>query len=137
MAKPRSVLRYHVRNWRQYNRALINRGRLTVRSDEQAVAAWQNTEPAAGPGAPRTYAALAIEYALVCKSIYPLSLRAAQGFLSSVLELMRFTLAAPDYSCRRRARAHSPWDGRLARDADFAARWAVLSESCGQAKAIP
>jgi Transposase DDE domain len=98
MPKPSSVFRYRIRNWREYNRALINRGRLTVWFDEQAVAAWRNTEPAVGPGAPRLYADLAIECTLVFKSVYHLSLRAAQGFLSSVVELMQLTLPIPDYS---------------------------------------
>ena|SRR2546422_3569969 len=61
MPKPPSVFRYRVRNWREYNHALINRGRLTVWFDEHTVTAWRNTEPAAGPGAPRFYADLAIE----------------------------------------------------------------------------
>jgi hypothetical protein len=60
--------------------------------------AWHNTEPAAGPGAPRTYSDLAIECALAFKSVYHLSLRAAQGFLTSVVELMQLTLPIPDYS---------------------------------------
>ncbi len=98
MSKSSSVFRYRIRNWHEYNRALINRGRLTVWFDEQAIAAWRNTQPAAGPGAPRVYADLAIECALVFKSVYHLSLRAAQGFLSSVMELMRLTLPVPDYS---------------------------------------
>jgi hypothetical protein len=93
-----SVFRYRIRNWHEYNRALINRGRLTIWFDDQAIAAWRNTEPAAGPGAPRTYSDLAIECALVFKSVYHLSLRAAQGFLSSVVELMQLTLPIPDYS---------------------------------------
>ena len=63
-----------------------------------SIAAWRNTEPATGPGAPRTYADLAIECALVFKSVYHLSLRAAQGFLTSVVELMQLTLPIPDYS---------------------------------------
>jgi hypothetical protein len=98
MSKSFSVFRYRVRNWREYNRALVNRGRLTLWFDEHAVAAWRHTEPAAGPGAPRLYADLAIECALVFKSVYHLSLRAAQGFLSSVMELMELTLPIPDYS---------------------------------------
>ena len=98
MTTPRSGFRYRIRNWRQYNRALINRGRLTVWFDEKTVVAWHNTEPAAGPGAPRLYADLAIECALVFNSVYHLSLRAAQGFLSSVIELMKLTLPIPDYS---------------------------------------
>ena len=98
MARTPQVFRYRVRNWHQYNHALINRGRLTVWFDEHAITLWRNTEPATGPGAPRLYADLAIECALVFKSVYHLSLRAAQGFLSSVMELMRLTLPIPDYS---------------------------------------
>jgi hypothetical protein len=93
-----SVFRYRIRNWHTYNRALINRGRLTVWFDDRAIAAWRNTEPATGPGVPRTYSELAIECALVFKSVYHLSLRAAQGFLSSVVELMKLSLPIPDYS---------------------------------------
>ena len=98
MANTRTGVRYRIQNWRAYNRALINRGRLTVWFDEQAIAAWRNTEPIAGPGAPRVYADLAIECAPIFKAVYHLSLRAAQGFLSSVTELMRLTLPIPDYS---------------------------------------
>jgi hypothetical protein len=37
MVKTSSIFRYRIRNWREYNRALINRGRLTVWFDEQAI----------------------------------------------------------------------------------------------------
>jgi hypothetical protein len=108
MAKTPYVFRSRIRNWHEFNRALINRGRLTVRFDEQAISAWRNTEPGQGPGAPRLYADLAIECALVFKSVYHLSLRAAQGFLSSVVELMKLTLPIPDYSTvsRRQGALH-------------------------------
>src|SRR6187431_45885 len=98
MPKSSSVFRYRIRNWRVYNRALINRGRLTIGFDEHAIVGWRNTQPAVGPGAPRTYSDLAIECALVFKSVYHLSLRAAQGFLSSVVELRKLALPIPDYS---------------------------------------
>jgi DDE family transposase len=98
MLKSPSVFRYRIHNWRDYNRALINRGRLTVWFDEHALATWRNTEPGQGPGAPRLYSDLAIECALVFKSVYHLSLRAAQGFLSSVMELLKLTLPIPDYA---------------------------------------
>src|SRR5262244_3778604 len=110
MPNPASVVRYRIRNWRAYNRALINRGRLTLWFDEHAIAGWRHTAPTAGPGAPRTYADLAIECTLVFKSVYHLSLRAAQGFLSSVMELMRLPLPIPDYSTvsRRQGALHVP-----------------------------
>ncbi len=91
MSKLSSVFRDRIHNWRDSNRALINRGRLTVWCDERAIAGWRNIQPAVGPGAPRTYSDLAIECALVFKSVYHLSLGAAQGFLSSVVELMRLS----------------------------------------------
>jgi len=98
MPKAAYVFHYRIRNWHEYNRALINRGRFTVWFDEHAIAAWRNTAPATGPGAPLLYADLAIECALVFKAVYHLSLRAAQGFLSSVVELMRLSLPVPNYS---------------------------------------
>src|SRR4029453_19346316 len=108
MPKPYSVFRYRIRNWHDYNRALINRGRLTVWFDEQAITGWRPPAPATGPGAPRRYADLAIECALVFKSVYHLSLRAAQGFLSSVVELLKLALPIPDYSTVSRRQGALP-----------------------------
>src|SRR5262245_51362161 len=93
MHKVRSVFRYRIRNWCEYNRALIHRGRLTVWFDEQAIRAWHHTKPTARPGAPRVYSDVAIECALVFKAVYLLSLRTAQGFLTSVVERMQLTRA--------------------------------------------
>src|SRR5919201_5137570 len=124
MPNPASVVRYRIRNWRNYNRALINRGRLTVWFDEHAIAGWRHTAPATGPGAPRLYADLAIECALVCKSVYHLSLRAAQGFLSSVTELMKLTLPIPDYSTV--SRRQGPLQVREARTSPGGPRHVVI-----------
>ena len=92
------TFRYRVRNWPAYNQALISRGRLTFWFDEEAVVAWRNTNPQSGRGAPRVYSDTAIQCALVLKSVFHLSLRATQGFLSSLLELLRLDLPVPDYS---------------------------------------
>ena len=89
MSNPSSVFRYRIHNWHEDNCALINRGRLPLWFDEHAIAGWRHTTPATGPGAPRLYADLAIECALVFQSLYHLSLRAAQGFLSSVVRVRR------------------------------------------------
>src|SRR5262249_40600582 len=98
MPKPSCVFRYRIRTWRAYNRALINRDRLTVWFDENVITAWRPPAPAVGSGAPRLYADRAIECALVLKSVFHLSLRATQGFLSSVRELRALTFPIPDYS---------------------------------------
>ena len=92
------TFRYRVRNWPDYNRALIARGSLTFWFDENAVAAWRNADPHKGPGAPKVYSDTAIQCALVLKSVFQLSLRSTQGFVSSLLELLRLDLPVPDYS---------------------------------------
>jgi IS5 family transposase len=105
MTKDPYTFRYRVRNWSHYNRALIARGGLTFWIDEAALATWRNTQSPTGSGAPRIYSDTAIHCAVVVKSVYCLSLRAAQGFVSSVLSLMRLDLPVPNYStvCRRQA----------------------------------
>ena len=103
MAQNAYTFRYRVRNWSHYNRALIARGGLTFWIDEAALTTWRNTQARLGAGVPRIYSDTAIHCAVVVKSVYRLSLRAAQGFVSSVLSLMRLDLPVPNYStiCRR------------------------------------
>ncbi len=98
MTKNDYIFRYRVRNWRNYNRALVARGRLTFWFDEDAIAGWRNSERRSGPGTPRIYSDTAIQCALVLKSVFHLSLRATQGFLGSVVGLMNLELPVPDYS---------------------------------------
>ena len=62
------------------------------------LAAWQNADPPKGPGAPKVYSDTAIQCALILKSVFQLSLRSTQGFVSSLLELLRLDLPVPDYS---------------------------------------
>ena len=103
MAHNAYTFRYRVRNWRTYNQALIDRGGLTFWIDEAALTTWRSTQARLGSGAPRIYSDTAIHCAVVVKSVYRLSLRAAQGFVSSVMSLMSLDLPVPNYStiCRR------------------------------------
>ena len=99
------IFKYRVRNWPEYNRALISRGSLTLWVDEQAVSAWRRRGSPQGRGRPRIYSDTAIECALVVRAVFHLSLRATQGFLESVVRLMGVDLPVPAYStvCRRQA----------------------------------
>ena len=102
--------RYRVRNWHHYNQALIARGGITFWIDEAALTTWRNTQASNCPGVPRIYSDTAIHCAVVVKSVYRLSLRAAQGFVSSVMGLMRLDLPVPNYStiCRRQGSLKVP-----------------------------
>jgi hypothetical protein len=97
------TFRYHMHNWPHYNQALMARGDMTFWIDEAALTTWRNTETCRGSGAPRIYSDTAIHCAVVVKSVYRLSLRAAQGFVASVMSLMRLDLPVSNYStmCRR------------------------------------
>ena len=99
MRKSDYVFNYRVRNWPEYNRALVRRGSLTLWVDEQAIAVWRAIHRSdLQGGRPRTYADTAIECAFVVRAVFHLSLRSTQGFLESVVKLMGLELPIPHYT---------------------------------------
>ncbi len=95
--------RYRIRNWREYNEALVSRGQLTFWFDEEAIASWEETERTGRRGAPRVYSDVAIQCALTLRAVFRLPLRATEGLVRSVIVLMGLALPTPDYTtlCRR------------------------------------
>lgn len=94
-----------ISNWPEYNRALINRGSITFWVDNKAVDAWYCAELHGGKGRSNTFSDVAIETALVLKGVFSLSLRATEGFLNSIFDLMSIECSSPGYSClSKRAR---------------------------------
>lgn len=89
---------YRIRNWSEYNKALVNRGSLTVWFDAESIAAWHNTDLTGKRGRPVLYSDLAIQCCLTLKMVFKLPLRATQGFVESLLQLMQLPLTAPNYS---------------------------------------
>lgn len=97
---------YRIRNWAQYNSALVRRGSLTLWLDVHSVDTWLNVEPAARRGRSRTYTDAAILCALMLREVYHLPLRATEGQTASLIHLLKVNLPAPDYSTlSRRARS--------------------------------
>lgn len=94
---------YRIRNWRDYNAALVERGSLTVWFEEDQVDQWYEQGRTGARGAPRCYSEVAIQCGLVIREVFHLPLRATEGFLSSIVGLMGLPLQVPDYStlCRR------------------------------------
>ncbi len=76
MRKADFIFRYRVRNWRDYNRALVQRGSITFWVDERAVRSWCQEKVSGARGRPQFYADTAIECALIVKAVFHLSLRA-------------------------------------------------------------
>ena len=97
--------KYRIRNWAEYNRALVNRGSLTVWF-EDAAPKWREKKRSGHKGRPRIYSDEAILCALVLRAVYHLPLRGLQGFLQWIFQTMCLDLPIPCYTriCRRAAR---------------------------------
>lgn len=97
--------RYKIRNWKEYNEALVNRGSLTFWFDENVIAAWHDVENI-HRGHPFVYSDVAILCGLSLKVIFQLPLRATEGLLGSLVELMDLPIQVPDYTtlCRRQSK---------------------------------
>lgn len=97
---------YRIRNWQQYNKALVGRGSLTLWLDIHSTDTWLAHDRLARRGRRRTYTDAAITCALLLREVYHLPLRSTQGLVRSILQLMKVDLPSAHYSTlSRRARA--------------------------------
>jgi IS5 family transposase len=102
--KRRTKAAYRIRNWSEYNMALVGRGSLTLWFAPEVVSAWFCPSTTGKPGASPIYSDLAIITILTLGVVFHLPLRQQQGFAQSLMGLMHLDLPVPDYStlCRRR-----------------------------------
>ncbi|TFF78936.1 transposase, partial [Aeromonas taiwanensis] len=91
--------KHKISNWKQYTQALVQRGSLTVWMDEQAIQQWHCQTHHGRRGRGFHYSDSAIETALMLKAVFKLPLRALEGFINSLFQLMNVPLQSPDYSC--------------------------------------
>jgi hypothetical protein len=100
--------RYRIRNWQQYNKALISPGNLALRVETKSLDIWLNTEHAARRSRQHLYADVAIVCALTLREVYHLPLRATEGLARSLMRLLALDSPIPHYSTlSRRARTLS------------------------------
>lgn len=95
--------KYRIRNWKEYNKSLVQRGSITVWFSEDSIDKWSSKKEKGKKGRPFSYSNDAILTALVIRSVFHLPLRALEGFLKSIVELMRLAISVPCYTqiCRR------------------------------------
>ena len=90
---------YRVRNWKAYNRSLINRGNLTIWFSKDAIKGWyQKPQKHKGRGRSYLYSDHSIELALTLRTLFHFSLRATQGFLEGLMSLLGLQLQVFHYS---------------------------------------
>jgi hypothetical protein len=102
---PKYKTKYRVGNWTEYDRALVQRGDITLWISTDATDAWKPA-PSRRRGGQRKFSDRAIETALVLRVVFKLPLRQAEGFLRSVLTLMDVDLEAPDHTTLSRRSQH-------------------------------
>jgi Transposase DDE domain len=90
--------RYRVTNWSEYDRALVNRGSLTVWFDEATVREGWTPPPPVGRGKPGLYSELAIQTCLTIKTLFRLPYRATEGLMKSLMRLNGLDLPVPDHT---------------------------------------
>ena len=98
MKKKNTKRNYRLRNWKQYNKALVQRGSLTLWVSDEMLNLWLNQEKTGKPGRSNTYSDIAISCMATLKEVFHLPLRATQGLLNSILDLLKVEVTAPDYS---------------------------------------
>jgi hypothetical protein len=89
---------YRIENWKEYNKSLVNRGRITLWLSDDIENSWVCQEASGKRGRPKQYSDVAIELCLTVKYLYKLPYRATQGFVDSFLERFGFSLQSPCYS---------------------------------------
>jgi Transposase DDE domain len=89
---------YRIRNWREYDTSLRQRGSLSFWISQELIENWTIKEKTGERGASPTYTDAAIEALAIVKYLFGQASREAEGLLASIFELMQITLAVPDHT---------------------------------------
>lgn len=94
---------YKVRNWKEYNKALVNRGSILFWITEEAMQDWVEKQRTGKRGKPKVFSTTAIQTALTLQQVFRTPLRQTAGFLTSIFGTLSLTLPTPDYTtlCKR------------------------------------
>lgn len=105
MTHKKTKASYRLRNWQDYNRALVQRGSLTVWFSAEVLTVWKNTKRTGKRGHPQTYSETAMLTMATLEEVYHLGVRQTEGLLASIGELLHLEVPIPHYSTLSRRRA--------------------------------
>ena len=94
---------------------MVNRGSLAFWLDERAIQQLYAVAQTGEPGRPNHYSDAAIRCGLTIKAVFRVTLRALQGLLRSLFQMIRLSLLCPHYSVfsRRGKGLEIPYQGLL------------------------
>lgn len=90
--------KYKVRNWKEYNQSLVDRGNIFFWFTDEAQEKWNETEKTGKRGRPEMYSGLAIQAAMTLQQVFHLPLRQVEGLVNSLFTHMNIQLVSPDFS---------------------------------------
>jgi len=108
----------------------VNRGNITIWFSEESISKWQEqTLQCKTRGRPCKYSDTAIECGLTFRSLYRLPLRATQGFLEGMIQLLGVNIPCPDYTTLSRRASKLEIDLNHLRDTKNGNRDLVIDSS--------
>lgn len=95
--------KYRVKNWKEYNEGLKNRGNITLWVDAELEQNWRANSQKNKKEKYCIYSQAFIKMLLVLKNVYHLPYRQCIGFFEGILELLALDIPIPCYTtvCRR------------------------------------
>ena len=94
---PRQKALYRVKNWKEYDRALVQRGSITFWLSDGFEQNWLHTGEKQR-GSQFDYSDKAIEIMLTVKEVFHLTNRETEGFMRSLFAMLKIALPVPDHS---------------------------------------
>ncbi|OYR24989.1 IS5 family transposase [Brucella grignonensis] len=94
---------YRIRNWSEYDAGLVRRGDIRLWMSDDTIAGWR-AACRKTPGGQRQFSNLAIETVLTLGALCRFPLRQTEGFVRSLMELMKVDLVVPDHTTLARRR---------------------------------
>lgn len=94
---PRQKALYRVKNWSEYDKALVQRGSITFWLSDGFEKNWHYTGEKQR-GSQFDYSDKAIEVMLTVKEVFHLTNRQTEGFMRSVFAMLKIALPVPDHS---------------------------------------
>ena len=95
--QPRPKPLYRVKNWSEYEQALVQRGSITFWLSDDIEQIWLYTGKKQR-GSQFDYSDKAIEIMLTIKEVFHLANRSVEGFVRSLFQMMKIDLPVPDHT---------------------------------------
>lgn len=97
--KKKNKKKHKVRNWKEYNEMLVNRGRIDIWVEKGVLEQWFAKPPKKRKqGAKKHYSDKAIQLTLQFGQVFHQKLRQTEGLVKNIFRLMKISLTVPDHS---------------------------------------